>query len=186
MSPSKQQIIDNAVEIVRKEGVPALNARALAKKLNCSTQPIYTAFKNMDELKQNVVLAAQEIERQKVNLYLTKQDIPKYKAYGMGFVRFANDEKELFKLLYMSSGVETNCKQDVNYNDVIKTMCNLYGFSKKQATLFHNQMSVFSYGLAVMQVMGNNMSDKEVAQNFKIMFDALFKLYSNKNNKDYK
>ena len=34
-----------------KGGFSAVNARSVAKKLGCSTQPIYFSFKNMDELK---------------------------------------------------------------------------------------------------------------------------------------
>ena len=48
---SKEQIIDAAVEVLRDDGFSAINARSVAKKLGCSTQPIYFSFKNMDELK---------------------------------------------------------------------------------------------------------------------------------------
>ena len=48
---SKEQIIDAAVAILRDEGFSAINARSVAKKLGCSTQPIYLSFKSMDELK---------------------------------------------------------------------------------------------------------------------------------------
>ena len=48
---SKEQIIDAAVEVLRDNGFSAINARSVAKKLGCSTQPIYFSFKNMDELK---------------------------------------------------------------------------------------------------------------------------------------
>ena len=38
---SKEQIIDAAVEVLRDDGFSAINARSVAKKLGCSTQPIY-------------------------------------------------------------------------------------------------------------------------------------------------
>ena len=44
---SKEQIIDAAVEVLRDDGFSAINARSVAKKLGCSTQPIYFSFKNM-------------------------------------------------------------------------------------------------------------------------------------------
>ena len=37
---SKEQIIDAAVEVLRDDGFSAINARSVAKKLGCSTQPI--------------------------------------------------------------------------------------------------------------------------------------------------
>ncbi|MBO4394100.1 MAG: TetR family transcriptional regulator, partial [Spirochaetales bacterium] len=36
---SKKDIIDAAIELIRKNGYEAVNARALACKLRCSTQP---------------------------------------------------------------------------------------------------------------------------------------------------
>ena len=47
----RQQILEAALALVREEGAEALNARAVAKRLGCSTQPIFRAFANMDELK---------------------------------------------------------------------------------------------------------------------------------------
>ena len=52
---SKEQIIDAAVDVLRDDGFSAINARSVAKKLGCSTQPIYFSFKNMDELKAAVL-----------------------------------------------------------------------------------------------------------------------------------
>mgnify|MGYP004572234803 FL=1 len=52
---SKEQIIDAVVEVLRDDGFSAINARSVAKKLGCSTQPIYFSFKNMDELKAALI-----------------------------------------------------------------------------------------------------------------------------------
>lgn len=52
---SKEQIIDAAVEVLRDDGFSAITARSVAKKLGCSTQPIYFSFKNMDELKAALI-----------------------------------------------------------------------------------------------------------------------------------
>ena len=48
---SKDEIIDAAIEVLRDDGFAAINARSVAKKMGCSTQPIYFSFKNMEELK---------------------------------------------------------------------------------------------------------------------------------------
>ncbi len=63
---SKEQIIDAAVEVLRDDGFPAINARSVAKKLGCSTQPIYFSFKNMDELKAALTQRAIELHTQRV------------------------------------------------------------------------------------------------------------------------
>ena len=37
---SKDEIIDAAIDVLRDDGFAAINARSVAKKLGCSTQPI--------------------------------------------------------------------------------------------------------------------------------------------------
>ena len=48
---SRKAILDAAVEVLRDGGFSAINARSVARKLGCSTQPIYLSFQNMAELK---------------------------------------------------------------------------------------------------------------------------------------
>ena len=52
---TKEEIINTAVNIVRNSGAPAINARTIAAILNCSTQPIFSNFATMDELRLAVL-----------------------------------------------------------------------------------------------------------------------------------
>ena len=54
----KDETINVAFDIVRKEGFCNLNARAIAKKLGVSTQPIFSNFKNMEDLKMEIIKKA--------------------------------------------------------------------------------------------------------------------------------
>ena len=54
----KEEIVNAAFDIVRREGKDSLNARALAGRLGISTQPIFSNFRNMEELKAEVVKKA--------------------------------------------------------------------------------------------------------------------------------
>ena len=47
----RDKIIDAAIEVLRDGGFSAVNARSVARKLGCSTQPIYLSFQSMEELK---------------------------------------------------------------------------------------------------------------------------------------
>ena len=55
---NKQAIIEAATHLVRTQGHEYLNARSLATHLHCSTQPIFSNFENMEEVKMAVVEAA--------------------------------------------------------------------------------------------------------------------------------
>lgn len=48
----KEDIIKAAAEIVREKGISSLNARAVAAKLGVSTQPIFSNYSTMEELKK--------------------------------------------------------------------------------------------------------------------------------------
>ena len=45
---TKKEIIGAGVELIRKEGAGAINARNIASALGCSTQPIFSNFSTMD------------------------------------------------------------------------------------------------------------------------------------------
>lgn len=52
----KEDILKATLEILKKEDIESLNARRIAKELNCSVQPIYHNFENMEELKKAAFL----------------------------------------------------------------------------------------------------------------------------------
>ena len=56
-----EDIVTEALQIVREKGIEAVNARSVAARLNCSVQPIFRTFGTMDELKTAVLKRANEI-----------------------------------------------------------------------------------------------------------------------------
>ena len=94
---SKEDIIDKTYQILSKEGIDAINARRIAKELNCSVQPIFSNFSNMEELINEVTnLAKQNC----FDFLLSKgsnNDKP-YKQVGLNYMKFAKDKPYLFKL----------------------------------------------------------------------------------------
>ena len=48
---TKEEIINAAVDIFRKSGAQAINARTVASVLNRYTQPVFSNFATMDELR---------------------------------------------------------------------------------------------------------------------------------------
>lgn len=57
----KEDIIEAACAVVKKEGLSAINARRVAKELGCSVQPIFYQFENMEDLKQATILHIRKI-----------------------------------------------------------------------------------------------------------------------------
>ena len=51
---TKEDIIKTATQLVRESGEDAINARAIASALGCSTQPIFSNFATMEQLQENM------------------------------------------------------------------------------------------------------------------------------------
>lgn len=96
-----EQILDKAYEIVLADGLKAITARSLAKALRCSTQPIYLEFGNMANLKQAI------LEQAKARLvwYVSEEQRTDDALVnlGIGFIRFATIEPELYRALFIDN-----------------------------------------------------------------------------------
>lgn len=102
--------------MVQKDGYDLLTTRKLAKELFCSTQPIYQAFANMNELKEELIKKAQETI---VTYMLESNDneLPKELQYIFSYIQFAKKEKHLFQLIFTSGELKVNQWNELNLSD---------------------------------------------------------------------
>ena len=63
---TKEIIVNAAYDILKEEGFENISARKIAKKLNCSTAPIYFNFETVEEVKKEVINLCEK----KLNKYL--------------------------------------------------------------------------------------------------------------------
>ncbi len=148
---TKEDIINTAVGIVKESGDEALNARTIATILDCSTQPIFSNFATMDELRLAVVERADKICGDYINREIESGKFPAYKASGMAYIRFAKEEKELFKLLYMRDRTGEDGSKEFEINKEIEDMVqNNTGLDSVNVKLFHLEMWACVHGIATM------------------------------------
>ena len=95
-------IVDKAFELTRAHGFEKVTARMLAKELNCSTQPVYHTFRNMEDLKGEVYRKTQKFFEDYMMKKPADGDKPDFLSMGMRYVELARKEKNLFKLLCLS------------------------------------------------------------------------------------
>ena len=98
---TREEIIQAALELTAEKGVGALTARSLAQRLGSSAKPIFGLFANMEEVQQEVMKAANLRYQEYLRQDMSAGRYPPYKASGMAYIRFAREQKELFKLLFM-------------------------------------------------------------------------------------
>lgn len=161
---TRESIISAAKDIVREKGIEGLTTRALAKKLNCSTQPVFSNFPNMEALKKIVLENAYELYVERTFSSMRSGKYPPYKASGMAYIEFAVEEPQLFKLLYMRdrSG-EERIDDTAESEKIIALLMERSGLSYDQARRLHTELWVLVHGLAVMFATGFEEYDADEA-----------------------
>ena len=98
---TKEIILNAAFEQLRKDGMESLSARSIAKQLGSSTQPVYSAYKTMNDLKQELRDKAREFN---IAFLMKKGNTnDAFLNIGMQYLRFMHHERQLFKLLYLNN-----------------------------------------------------------------------------------
>ena len=152
---TKENIIQAAMDIVRNAGADALNARNIAAKLDCSTQPIFSNFATMDQLRLAVAQKASALYEDYTRREIESQKYPLYKCSGMAYIRFAKEEKELFKLLYMCDRSDGSIPDDPKLTDQMAAIIqNNIGLTENDAKLFHLEIWACVHGIATMFATG--------------------------------
>ncbi len=151
---TKEEVINSAFGIVKREGFDALTARSLAAELGSSPRPIFTVFESMREVEEEVIIAAR-------NLYEKYEDEEMsgpqaFKGSGMGYIRFAAEQPKLFQLLFMTENdVIPNLDTvlsciDNYYEKIICTIQSEYGFTRETAKEIYLHMWIYSHGIATL------------------------------------
>ena len=147
---TKENIVKTAVELVRANGEEAVNARAIATALNCSTQPVFSNFASMEELQEATLISAYGIYFEFLKREAESGKYPKYKAFGIAYVRFAKEEKELFKFLFMRDRRGKSLTPTADFEESIEIIKNANGISKEKAELLHLETWTCVHGIATM------------------------------------
>lgn len=148
---TKENIIRTAYEMTKKEGLQAINARAIAKQLNCSIQPIFHKFQTMEILKEEIMKKVYQEYAHYMQQGL-KYEQP-YKGVGLAYIEFAKREPKLFQLLFMTeyeNSIEQVVKNDIEFKNIIHTIQDVSGLSLEDAENFHLQMWIYAHGIATM------------------------------------
>ncbi len=145
---SKEEIVEAAFEIVRKSGEEALTAREVAAYLGVSTRPIFTYFKTMDELKNEVRKTAAERYRAYTEEGLS-EEVPLY-GFFKRYQSFAGENPNLYKLLFMSRNKNGEGTWQSFYeplhSKVIDSVMRIYKMDEKTAESYLKNMMIVSNG----------------------------------------
>ena len=166
---TKEEVLTVTIDFIRENGIEALTARELAKKLESSTKVIFSLFSNMKNLEDEAKFVAENIFSEKVNLAL-KDDSP-FKRLGVEYILFSKNEPKLFQWLFMKKGIEVGSfkdflpMRDYEYRLVIESIDEEYKISIENAKKFYEHLFIYSHGIATLTVTGiYNFTPSEIVE----------------------
>lgn len=146
---TRDAVLHAACQLMRREGMEALNARAIAKELGGSTQPIFRLFTNMEDLHRELILYVARQFQAHAEADMAQSDSP-YIQLCTTYLLYGRDEPELFKLLFMRDRVSEGQYSDQTIFDLV------FNIIKKETPLddetalrFFERTWLFIHGLAV-------------------------------------
>lgn len=148
-----EMIIDAGVELVRTEGAEKINARTIARKLNCSTQPIMYHFKTIEALKMAIYARMDELHTEYLlNVSPEQKDIGN--GIGLNYVRFAVEEPNSFRFLFQSGLIkEHSIIEMIDSNEVLPILTAMQKKTKmnlEQTKIIFQTVCLFVHGYASM------------------------------------
>lgn len=169
---TREAIIEKAFELTKEYGFEKVTARLLASELKCSTQPVFHAFRNMQELKEEVYKKTQKLFEETMLQQPADTETPYFLSMGLKYVELAQNEKNLFQLLCMSnSGTRLESLYDLAEHVPIPIEPEVFV-----------KTWIFTHGIAaIVSTNTTNIASEEIR---KLLTEACagFKLYHNENN----
>lgn len=146
---TRDAVLNAACQLMRREGMEALNARAIAKELGGSTQPIFRLFTNMEDLHREMILYVARQFQAHAEADMAQSDSP-YIQLCTTYLLYGRDEPELFKLLFMRDRVsEGQYSDQTNFDLVFNIIKKETPLDDETALRFFERTWLFIHGLAV-------------------------------------
>lgn len=147
---TREIITQAGLALVRKGGYAELTARNLGNELGCSSQPIFTEFHNMEEVRNSVYDSIKKL----YHSYILGKGADSDAFRRIDYIRFAKNEPKLFTIMFMTSNETKYAFSDIlsavftNTEALIESVQNDYKLSREDAHTLCCSMWLFIHGLA--------------------------------------
>lgn len=167
---SRDWMIRKAVEYVTENGFSQLSSRKLAKEFGCSLQPIYTNFKNMDEVRNCILeyMCHQTYRRsrhvkKKLLIETTEAD---YLLFTVAFVKANTVYYKAYRNCWFNTNIDTHVIfkywENIYVNEVFHEDV-FFELSDKEKKVLFSQLLVKAHGLILKQISAvEKLSDNDI------------------------
>lgn len=171
---SKEDIVAAGLRIVRASGYDAVSARALGKELGTSSSPMFTMFKDMNEVMEAIKIA---VEKSFIDHMDGVTDyFPAFKEFGMRLVSYAKNESNLFQMLFLSKNSRPEIAEKIARECLTNTRQG-YGLTEDQADFLFRQMWPLACGIAALCVKNpEDYTDENVSKTLSYHFSGILSI----------
>ena len=162
----KEDMLQTALELVARDGYAALNIKAVARELGCSTAPISWQFGGMDGLREELIPFAEQYVEDKY-YSRNENEVATFEQRGRGTIDLALENPNLFRFLYtgersqiLSIGfrLQTN---NPDTDNMYQKMAELLEITLNQVMDFAMTMMVYTQGIGTLIASGIVKDTKE-------------------------
>ena len=177
---TKDEIVEAALRLTRAGGIGSLTARSLAAELGASTRPMFTHFETVDELKHKVHEAAKGVYRAYIERGLAEPG--PFLGVGQNTIRFAREEPELFKLLFLQKpqGADGGAIEALEFsqNLVRDSIMGIYKMGAYEADCYYRDLWLVAFSFCTMIAAGEcPYTDEQMSAVFTEVSLAVCKAY---------
>lgn len=178
---TREEIVAAALNVVSEKGTDGLTAKALGEALGSSARPIFTIFDSMEEVREEVRLAAMAHFENFAAGDLS--GMPVFKQVGMKMVLFGVREPKLYQLLFMQENNTPSSFDDMF--DTLGTAAELciaaiesdYGLSERDAAMLFENVWIYTFGVGALCATGVcRFSETELGNLLTTQFQAMMGL----------
>lgn len=172
---TKNMIPDAAFQVIRERGIEQMNARTIAQKLNCSTQPVLYHFHTIEEIQKEAYRIADEFHFQYILPKGERGSNPLLEL-GLNYIRFGHEEKNLFRFLFQTNGFRGRSMQSLIEDPAAAEMVQMvagamHGSTEEAAGVFF-RLFISAHGIA--SLLANNAMEYE-EETFARALESIFR-----------
>lgn len=155
---TRAMILEVGYVLVQESGIEAVNARSIAKMLHCSTQPIFSQFPGMDELKQEIHdFACEKFENDVLQNSIHGSFL---RSSYLKVIELAKEQSNVFRLIYLSRYCNNDrfLESRLNFESNQKIYAEIkakYQLETEECADLLERISLFVQGIATLTATSN-------------------------------
>ena len=171
---SKDDIVAAGLKIVRSSGFEAISARALGKELGTSSSPMFTMFKDMNEVMEAIRAAAEKTFTTRMKG--VTDYFPAFKEFGLRLVAFAKEDSNVFQMLFLGKDARPEIAESIA-RECLGAVEQGYGLTSEQSEMLFRQMWPVACGIAALCVRHpEDFPEEEVSKTLSYHFSGIISI----------